>query len=94
MVFSGAHNMLWSLFTIFKICSVCGRDLIIDAQSVKNGDTAGRQGYDYDAGKQVSGIKRPVAVDAQGLSDAVAVSTANAADRTGAWPALQCCRSA
>jgi len=37
----------------------------VDAQSVKNTDTAGAKGYD--AGKKVSGIKRYVAVDSRGL---------------------------
>ena len=39
--------------------------LIIDAQSVQNADTAMEKGYD--AGKKVSGIKRHIAVDTQGL---------------------------
>ena len=47
--------------------------LIVDAQSVKNTDTAGLKGYD--AGKKVSGIKRHIAVDTQGLPHAVAVTT-------------------
>ena len=38
---------------------------IVDSQSVKNTDTAGHKGYD--AGKKVSGIKRHIAVDTQGL---------------------------
>jgi transposase len=42
--------------------------LIFDAQSVKNSDTAGSKGYD--AGKQVSGIKRHLAVDTRGLPHA------------------------
>ena len=37
----------------------------MDSQSVKNTDTAGHKGYD--AGKKVSGIKRHIAVDTQGL---------------------------
>ena len=37
--------------------------LIVDAQSVKNTDTAMEKGYD--AGKRVSGIKRHIAVDTQ-----------------------------
>ena len=37
--------------------------LIIDAQSVKNTDSAEQKGYD--AGKKVSGIKRHIAVDTQ-----------------------------
>ena len=38
--------------------------LIVDAQSVKNTDSARHKGYD--AGKKVSGIKRHIAVDSQG----------------------------
>jgi Transposase DDE domain len=37
--------------------------IIVDAQSVKNTDTAENKGYD--AGKKVSGIKRHIAVDTQ-----------------------------
>lgn len=55
---------------------------IIDAQSVKNTDTAEDKGYD--AGKKVSGIKRHIAVDTQGLPHAIAVTTANVTDREGA----------
>ena len=40
--------------------------IIIDAQSVKNTDTAKHRGYD--AGKKVSGIKRHIAVDSQGFT--------------------------
>jgi transposase len=43
--------------------------LIIDAQSVKNTDTAKEKGYD--AGKKVSGIKRHIAVDTNGLPHAI-----------------------
>ena len=56
--------------------------LIVDAQSVKNTDTAGYRGYD--AGKKVSGIKRHIAVDTQGLPHAVAVTTADVTDRNRA----------
>ncbi len=56
--------------------------LIIDAQSVKNTDTAKEKGYD--AGKKVSGIKRHIAVDTNGLPHAVHVTTANVTDRAGA----------
>ena len=41
--------------------NVCSTFLIVDARSVKNTDTAGQKGQD--AGKKVSGIKRPIAVD-------------------------------
>lgn len=53
--------------------------LIVDAQSVKNTDTAGLKGYD--AGEKVSGIKRHIAVDTLGLPHGVAVTTAVGADR-------------
>jgi Transposase DDE domain len=39
--------------------------LIVDAQRVKNTDSAEQKGYD--AGKKVSGIKRHIGVDTQGL---------------------------
>ena len=67
--------------------SACPTLLIVDAQSVKNTDTATLKGYD--AGKKVSGIKRHIAVDTQGLPHAVAVSTANVTDRKGALQALR-----
>ncbi len=60
--------------------------MIIDAQSVKNTDSAALKGYD--AGKKVSGIKRHIAVDTQGLPHAVAVTTAEVTDRKGALQAL------
>ena len=55
---------------------------IVDAQSVKNTDSAENKGYD--AGKKVSGIKRHIAVDTQGLPHAIHVTTANVTDRAGA----------
>ncbi len=55
---------------------------IIDAQSVKNTDTAEEKGYD--AGKKVSGVKRHIAVDTQGLPHAIHVTTADINDREGA----------
>jgi transposase len=60
--------------------------LIVDSQSVKNTDTAEEKGYD--AGKKVSGIKRHIAVDSQGLPHAIHITTANITDREGA---LQAC---
>ena len=62
----------------------------MDAQSAKNTDTAGLKGYD--AGKKVSGIKRHIAVDTQGLPHAVAVTTAEVTDRKGALQALKRCK--
>ena len=70
----------------------CSTRLIVDAQSVKNTDTPALKGYD--AGKKVSGIKRHIAVDTQGLPHAVAVTTAEVSDRKGALQALQRCKPA
>lgn len=61
--------------------------LVVDAQSVKNTDTARDKGYD--AGKKVSGIKRHIAVDSNGLPHAIYVTTANIGDRAGATNMLQ-----
>ena len=63
----------------------------MDAQSVKNTDTAGQKGYD--AGKKVSGIKRHIAVDTQGLPHAIAVTTAEVTDRKGALQGLERCKA-
>ena len=60
--------------------------LIVDAQSVKNTDSAREKGYD--AGKKVSGIKRHIAVDTQGFPHAIAVTTADVTDCKGALLAL------
>ena len=59
----------------------------MNAQSVKNTDTAGSKGYD--AGKKISGIKRHIAMDTQGLPHAVAVTTVEVTDRKGALQALE-----
>ena len=56
--------------------------VIIDAQSVKNTDTAQEKGYD--SGKKVSGIKRHIAVDTNGLPHGIWVTTANVSDHQGA----------
>ena len=55
---------------------------IVDAQSVKNTESAREKGYD--AGKKISGIKRHIAVDTNGLLHAVEITTANITDRDGA----------
>ena len=65
---------------------------IVDAQSVKNTDTAECKGYD--AGKKVSGIKRHIVVDSQGLPHAIVVTTANVTDRAGALAAFSLHRKA
>jgi hypothetical protein len=55
---------------------------IVDAQSVKNTDTARIKGYD--GGKKISGIKRHIVVDSQGLLHGVTLTAANVTDREGA----------
>lgn len=49
---------------------------------MKNTDTAEKKGYD--GGKKISGIKRHIVVDTQGLPHGIAVTTANITDRAGA----------
>ena len=49
----------------------------MEAQSVKNTDCD-------DAGKKVSGIKRYIAVDTEGLPHAIHITAANVIDRAGA----------
>ena len=61
--------------------------LIVDAQSVKN--TVNAQGKGYDAGKKISGIKRHLAVDTQGLPHAFAITAINITDRQGALLAFE-----
>lgn len=61
---------------------------IVDSQSVKNTDCAELKGYD--AGKKISGIKRHIAVDSNGLPHAVYVTTANVTDREGALEMFKC----
>ncbi len=56
--------------------------LIVDAQSVKNTDTAEKKGYE--GGKKISGIKHHIDVDTQGLPHAMHITTANITDRAGA----------
>lgn len=63
--------------------------ILIDSQSVKNSDTAEEKGYD--AGKKVSGIKRHIAVDTQGLPHGIWVTTANVMDRDGALKMVSLC---
>ena len=56
--------------------------IIIVAPSVKNTDTAEHHGYD--GGERISGIKRHLAVDINGLPQAIHITTANVSDRDGA----------
>ncbi len=60
---------------------------IVDAQSVKNTESAENKGYD--AGKKISGIKRHLIVDTNGLPHAIVVTTADVTDRDGAIQAVQ-----
>lgn len=55
---------------------------IVDAQSVKNTETAHVRGYD--GGKKISGIKRHIAVDTNGLPHAIHITAASETDRIGA----------
>jgi transposase len=60
--------------------------LIVDAQSVKNTDTAETTGVD--GGKLGSGLKRHIGVDTNGLPHMLFVTTANVTDRAGALEAF------
>jgi len=61
--------------------------IIVDSQSVPNADTAEEKGYD--GGKKISGIKRHLAVDSQGLPHAIHVTIANVGVREGVLEAFQ-----
>ena len=61
--------------------------VIIDSQSVKNTDTAKEKGYD--TGEKISGIKRHIAVDSQGLPHATSVTNADVTDHNGAIELLK-----
>ncbi len=54
---------------------------------MKNTDSATHKGYD--AGKKISGIKRHILVDTQGLPHAMAITTAEMTDRKGAIEAVE-----
>ena len=45
---------------------------------------SGTENKGYDGGKKISGIKRHIAVDTQGLPHAIHITTANITDRNGA----------
>jgi hypothetical protein len=57
---------------------------------VKNTDSAEQKGYD--AGKKMSCIKRYIGVDTQGLPHAIAITTSEVTDRSGALQAIDRCR--
>ena len=60
---------------------------IIDSQSVKAPDQAGERGYE--AGKNVKGRKRHLAVDSLGLIMGLTITTADVQDRTAAKPLIE-----
>lgn len=55
---------------------------IVDAQSVPNASSGENKGYD--AGKKISGIKRHIVVDTNGLPHGIHLTSANVTDRDGA----------
>lgn len=57
---------------------------VIDSQSVKAAEWAGREGRGFDGNKKINGRKRHLAVDVNGFLLAVVVTAANLNDRTGA----------
>jgi IS5 family transposase len=54
---------------------------------MRRADTAGQKGYD--AGKKVSGLKRPIVVNPQGRPHVITVTTAEVTDWKGAREALE-----
>ena len=63
--------------------------LLLSARKI----TAPRKIDLYDAGKKVSGIKRHIAVDTQGLPHAIHITTANVSDRDGAVAMIECAKN-
>jgi transposase len=61
---------------------------ILDSQSVRAAETVAKTSRGFDAGKNVNGRKRHIAVDTTGLLLVVLVTAASVQDRTGAWPLL------
>ena len=61
--------------------------VIVDTQSVKS--TAYALDKGYDAGKKVTGIKRHIVVETQGLPHAITMTTADVNDRAGALEAFK-----
>ena len=64
---------------------------MVDAQSVKNTETAEQKGDD--GGNRVSGIKRHLAVDTNGLPPALLVTTATLSDKAGALAMFNACKA-
>ena len=65
--------------------------VIVDAQSVRNTESAHVKGYD--GGKKISGIKRHIAVDTQGLPHVLTITAAHVTDRTGATDMLKAAKA-
>lgn len=59
---------------------------IIDSQSVKGADTAGRDSRGYDAGKKINGKQRFIVTDTLGLLIVVVVLAASVQDLTVPGP--------
>lgn len=67
---------------------------VIDSQSLRAAETAGKDTRGYDAGKRVAGRKRHIAVDTIGMLLVVLVTSASVQDRDGARPLLGALRKA
>jgi len=61
---------------------------VIDSQSIKGADTAGRGSRGFDAGKKINGRKRFIITNTLGLLIVVVVCAASVQDRDGARQAL------
>lgn len=77
-----------------QVRTAAGRDAqpsaaLVDSQSVKTGRQPGVRGYD--GGKKLTGRKRHLLVDTQGLLLAILVTAANVSDPAGAQ--ALCCRA-
>lgn len=60
---------------------------IIDSQSIRTAE--GGEEHSYDAGKEIMGRKRHIAVDTLGLLLAIVVHRADCQDQDGAWPLME-----
>ena len=60
----------------------------MSVENVTQGISNTAENKGYDAGKKISGIKRHIVVDTQGLPHAIHITTANITDREGAIEAF------